>query len=130
MKRKRSFGYYADDSGISDSDNNKKMLLHYAGMSVQDIFDTVPSPSSPASVLMLDDHFKNEPTYALERHNFRLLWQLPFESTAQFIYRLSQQAKLCKFSNNGEHIVGQFVEGVVNSGLQRKVLEKIVWRSS
>ena len=73
MKWRRSFGYYADDSGISDSDNKKKLLLHYAGMSVQDIFDTVPSPNSPASVLMLDDHFKNEPTYALERHNFRLL---------------------------------------------------------
>ena len=75
---------------------------------------------------MLDEHFKYEPNYALERHNFRLLRQLPSESTAQFIDRLSQQAKLCKFGNDEEHVVEQLVEGVVNSGLQRKLLEKMI----
>ena len=68
--------------------------------------------------------FKYEPNYALGRHNFRLLRQLPYESAAQFIYHLSQQSKPCKFSNDEEHIVEQLVEGVVNSGSQRILLDK------
>ena len=50
--------------------------------------------------------------------------ELPSESTAQFTYRLSQQTELCIISNDEEHVVEQLVERVVNSGLQRTLLEK------
>ena len=56
-------------------------------MAVQGIFDTLPSPSPPAggstqsvfedTILMLDEYSKYEPNFAPEKHNFRLLRQLP-----------------------------------------------------
>ena len=93
----------------------EKMLLHYAGMALQDIFNTLPSLSSLASgssrsvfeetILILDKHFKYEPNYDLGKQ-----FLLASESTAPFIHHSSQHTELCKFSNDEEHVVEQLVE--------------------
>ena len=134
-KWKRSFTYYADGNGISDETRKKNLLLHLAGLEVQDIFDTLPEPPPvPAdddargvfdtAILKLDAYFAYEPNYALEKHNFRLMSQLSSETVAQFAHRLKQQAKLCNFTTAAEHELDQLVEGVRESSLRKKFLDK------
>ena len=133
-KWKRSFLYYVDGHGISDAKKRKNLLLHYAGVDVQDIYETLPTPAAPAdgstrsdfetAVLQLDSYFAYEPNYAFEKHNFRLLRQESSETTAQFVQSLTQQAKLCNFAQDADHIVDQLVEGVQSASFQRKFLEK------
>ena len=133
-KWKRSFEYYVNGNGIDDAKRRKNLLLHYAGTEVQDIYDNLAEPAAPTdgsirtdyqtAILKLDRHFQYEPNYVLEKHNFRLLRQQPSETTAQFVYRLQQQAKLCNFSDANEHIVEQLVEG--NS--QAAVFNRNSWK--
>ena len=134
-KWKRSFSYYAEAEGLSDSKRKMNKLLHLAGLAVQDIFDTLPEPAAPAegsdalanferAIYMLDKYFEYKPNTTFERHTFRRIAQREDETVSQFANRLRQQAQLCSFSDSDEQICDQLIEKVRDDRLRRKFLEK------
>ena len=129
-KWKRGFEYYVESEGVTDKKRMRNKLLHLAGLAVQDIFDTLPTPAVPVdgtpladydeAIAMLDKYFAHTPNITFERHTFRRMAQKPEETVAQFVNRLEQQAKLCSFDNKSAQIMDQLVEKIVDDRLRKK----------
>ena len=45
---RKSFQFYVDGRGITAASRKKALLLHCAGMEVQEIFETLMDPGAPA----------------------------------------------------------------------------------
>jgi len=125
----RSFQLYAAGRGVTNAEQKKSLLLHCAGMSVQDIFFTLTSSTEGADVYAkavntLEDYFVPQANVPYERHTFRQLAQQPSETIEQFITRLRQKAETCEFANKDEQIRDQVIEKCISSRLRRKLLEK------
>ena len=63
-KWKRSFEFYTAGQDISDATRKHSLWLHYAGVPVQDIFETLTETEEEdryaRTIAMLDKHFKVE----------------------------------------------------------------------
>ena len=92
---KRSFDFYLAARGNTVDAQKRALLLHCAGIDVQDVFDTLPDTGAdyPTAVTALDIYFKTKRNDTYERHAFRQLYQAEGESTVQFVTRLRIQAK-------------------------------------
>ena len=88
----RSFEMYAEGKGIKDKGQQRALLLHSAGMAVQDIFFTLPAGEGDDAhakcVDALNKHFKPQANVAFERHVFRKTTQNANETIEQFVTRL------------------------------------------
>jgi hypothetical protein len=107
----------------------KALLLHTAGMDVQDIFDTIPDADTKnyaESLAALDEKFAPQMNESYERYVFRSMSQEDSETVDQFITRLRQQAKNCGFQANqvDENVRDQVIHGCKSSKLRVKLLEK------
>lgn len=127
----RSFELYADGKGIQNAGQKKALLLHSAGLEVQDIFYTLecPDPTDGQTLYsvakqVLNDYFEPKINVAFERSQFRGLAQQPNESVEQFVTRLRQKAVYCNFHNVDESIRDQLIEKCSSQRLRRKLLEK------
>jgi hypothetical protein len=105
MVRKKPFFYtlFLQARGDTPDGQKKAILLHTAGMDVQDIFDTIPDVDTKnyaASLAALDEQFAPQMNESYERHVFRSMSQDDSETVDQFITRLRQQAKNCGFQAN------------------------------
>ena len=107
-KWKRAFEYFAEGKGIDNVRKKTSLLLHFAGMDVQDIFEELQDPSHiPESdhnvyryfiaIRKLDSCFPVEEKIPYERHVFRQFTQGEGETADQFIVRLRKQARHCDF---------------------------------
>ena len=127
-KWKRAFGLYIRSQNISDNDRKQALLLHHAGLAVQDIYYTLSKGTDKTyeeSVTLLDAHFLPTANIPFERHSFRQQSQSPDESIDQFVCRLRQKASTCEFGlNEDEAIRDQIIEKCRSSALRRKLLEK------
>ena len=102
--------------GVIRKSFQKALLLHCAGMEVQDIFETLTDPGAPdgeddnvykAALRTLDAYFTPQVNVPYERHMFRQMRQEENETVDQFVVRLSNQAANCEFgtSKNEKYVI-------------------------
>ena len=129
-----SFEYMAEARDISAAKRLRSLLLHTAGPTVQDLYEDLPDPlagSEPSGdnvykkcVRILSNHFQADSNPVFERHTFRQMNFGTGESTAQFVVRLRNQARLCDFGDKVDDMIrDQLVSCVVDVDLRRKLLE-------
>ena len=117
-KWRKAFGYLIVGNGIVNDDQKKALLLHCAGMDVQEVFDTLPEPPSE-NVDGYDEATSTEYAVAMqklvcyfllkinepfERHVFRVLFQKEGETVDQFLTRLRRQCENCGWDNRDQVI--------------------------
>ena len=129
----RSFKLYAGGKGVTNAEQKKSLLLHSAGVRVQDIFFTLPPESTQddtvyeKAVKALDKQFTPQVNTPYERHVFRKMEQNPNETIDQYILRLRLQSETCEFWNEAainEEIRDQVIECCLSINLKKKLLEK------
>jgi len=90
-KWKRSLEYYITSKGLNNAAQKKALLLHTAGMDMQDLFETLADPGVPdgeednadvyqKTVRTFDAHFVQSSNVTYERHKFRQMSQKDGES--------------------------------------------------
>lgn len=119
---KRAFEYYIVGKGVTDAKQKKALLLHFAGLEVQDIYETLTDPGVPSGgadtadeygkvIRTLDSYFKPQANIPYERHVFRQMKQEPNETIDQFVGRLKRQAENCGFEDRqSEQIRDQVID--------------------
>ena len=126
---KRAFNLYVTGKGVSNDAQKRALLLHVAGMDVQEIYFTLAGEDGDASfdatLKVLDDHFIPKANVPFERHLFRQISQESGETVDQFVCRLRQRALTCEFgTNEDDYIRDQLIDRCYSSHLRRKFLEK------
>lgn len=124
----RAFHLYVAGRGVTDNAQKQALLLHCAGMDVQDVFYTLPEGEGEnvfdKCLSSLNTHFSPQVNVPYERHSFRNMCQTNNESIDQYITRLRQKAESCSFDNVDEQIRDQVIEKCNSHALRRKRLEK------
>ncbi|CAC5397235.1 unnamed protein product [Mytilus coruscus] len=127
----RAFQLFAAGKGVTDVDQKYALLLHTAGMNVQDIFFTLPEGAGEGAyekaVSALDAYFTPLSNAPYERSIFRSMIQSSSETIEQYITRLRQRADSCDFGNQNaidERIRDQIIDKCLSHHLRRKLLEK------
>lgn len=141
----RSFETMIRASRIDDEDWKKDLLLHYAGPSVQQLYDTLPEvpgtdmrgplrniehytpnmTSYEEARAKLNEFFlpKENPTY--ERHLLRQMKQRTGETIDAFTIRLRVQAERCGFGDRmEENIKDQIIQNCQSATLRRDLLKR------
>ncbi|KAL9967182.1 hypothetical protein ACROYT_G025359 [Oculina patagonica] len=120
----RAFELYSAGKGVKNVDQKKALLLHTAGLSVQDIYFTLNEEGGT------DSYQKGHPPQAnvpYERLCFRETSQLANETIEQFVARLRQKAQTCEFGDGAavdEQIRDQVISKCLSHELRRKLLQK------
>ena len=129
-KWKRAFELFVVGKGIDDIEQKKALLLHCAGMQVQDVYFTFPAKAAgenetaySVALQQLDDYFTPQLNVPYERHLFRNMTQQR-ETVDQFVTRLRQRADNCEFTDLAEQIRDQVIEKCSSHHLRRKLLER------
>ena len=125
----RQFRIYIAATGITDKKRQKAVLLHVAGVEVQEVFETLPgshgSEDLASALTLLDEHFTPKVNTPYERHKFRQVEQETRESVDQFVTRLKVKAATCEFGNKeDEFIRDQVIDKCVSNRMRKKFLEK------
>jgi len=136
---KKAFQFYIDGKGVQNNDQKKALLLHSAGMDVQDIFDTLDNVPFVATVegetdnvykqamRNLDAYFAPKGNVPYERHIFRSLKQDTAETVDQYVSRLKKQALNCQFGAEdvrNEMIRDQVIDACQSNHLRKKLLQQ------
>jgi archaeosine-15-forming tRNA-guanine transglycosylase len=128
---KRGFELFALGKGVVDPEQKKSLLLHTAGISVQDIYFTLQIADHgeeetvyDVTVRALDAHFTPQVNSAFERSQFRAMTQTLSETVEQYITRLRKKAVFCDFHNIDENIRDQVIKKCYSQRLRRKLLER------
>ena len=124
----RSFELYAEGRGVTKYDQKRSLLLHCAGLDVQDIFFTLEEANGTnnyeKAVNTLNNYFVTKVNVPYERYQFRALKQSDTETVEQYISRLRQKATMCEFENADEQIRDQVIEKCKSTKLRTKLLEQ------
>ena len=126
----RAFEFYADGKGVEEAKQKKALLLHSAGMQVQDVFHTLAVGATDdlyeEAVKSLNTYFKPKVNVPFERHLFRSMEQKANETVEQYITRLKSKATTCDFGADKveEQIRDQVIEKCFSHKLRLKLLEK------
>ena len=127
---RRSFDYFLVAKGVTQPAQRKALLLHMAGVDVQDIYETLTEVQGDDdeyvnAVRALDDYFQPRTNIPYERHLFRQLHQRDNESVDQFVTRLRQQADFCSFEDQkDDNIRDQLIDKCKSAILRKQLLEK------
>lgn len=123
---KKSFELYIAARGDVGNNQKRPLLLHCAGVEVQNIFDTLDGGASyDEAITALDTYFKPLQNETFERHQFRQMTQKAGETTAQFVTRLRQKAENCNFgAARDASIRDQVIDRCPDRTLQAKLLAK------
>ena len=107
-KWKRAFELYVLGKRIRSDSQKRGLLLHTAGLEVQDVYFTlVPGGEDkdyPATIKVLDDYFIPKTNVPFEKHLFRQITQSSEETVDQFVSRLRQRAASCDFGEREEGV--------------------------
>ena len=118
---------YALGKGITNDSQKRGLLLHTAGLDVQEFyFSLVPDGAEKnyaETLKLLGDYFISKANVPFERHLFR---QINSEETVdQFVCRLGQQDASFGFGDReDEYIRDQLIDKCYSAKLRRKFLEK------
>jgi len=124
-----AFGLYITSKGVTSDKQKQAILLHSAGVDVQDVFFTLVGEDEAKSyadtLKLLNEHFIPKSNIPFERHVFRRIEQGSAETMDSFVCRLRQQARNCEFGTmEDDYIRDQIVDKCYSSQLRRKLLEK------
>lgn len=141
----RSFEAMIRASRIQDDDWKRDLLLHYAGSSVQQLFETLPelpSAEKRGPVLNVDQYVPNMTSFeeaitklnsfflpkentTYERHLLRQMKQNAGEHIDMFAIRLRMQAERCQFGDKmDENIKDQVIQNCQSVTLRRDLLKR------
>ena len=113
-------------TNITETKQQRALLLHYAGPAVDEIFDTLPDTGEDkdykAAVDALNAYFIPQANSAFEEYNFRQAKQQHGENIDAFHTRLRQLAKTCEFANDDKEIKAQIIIGCSSQRLRRQAL--------
>lgn len=88
---KQSFGLYLRGKGVTDDGQKRALLLHAAGVDVQEIYFTLANEEESSSftktVKVLDDYFVPKSNVPFERHLFRQIANASDETVDQFVLK-------------------------------------------
>ncbi|XP_055612518.1 uncharacterized protein K02A2.6-like [Uranotaenia lowii] len=141
----RAFETMMRASRIDDDDWKKDLLLHYAGSSVQQLYETLPElpgkemrgplmyvehytpnlTSYDEAKVKLNEFFLPKENSMYERHLFRQMKQKSGENIDAFTIRLRVQAERCCFGDKcDENIKDQIVQNCNSPALRRDILKR------
>ncbi|XP_055525274.1 uncharacterized protein K02A2.6-like isoform X2 [Wyeomyia smithii] len=141
----RSFETMMRASRIDDEEWKKDLLLHYAGPSVQLLFETLPElpeVEMRGPLLNVERYFPNMTGYdevkaklnefflpkensTYERHLLRQMQQKAGENIDAFTIRLRVQAERCGFGDRlDENIKDQIIQNCQSTALRRELLKR------
>ena len=104
------------------------MLLHYAGPSVDEIFDTLEDTGDEddydKAVEKLNDYFKPKANVTYEVYIFRQAKQKEEETIDSFHTRLRQLSRYCAFPDVDKEIKEQIILNCCSNSLRRKALRE------
>ncbi|CAB4027350.1 Transposon Tf2-6 poly, partial [Paramuricea clavata] len=126
---KRAFELFVVGKGITDKTQKRALMLHCAGMDVQDIFDTLPDNGNAndydKAIEALDTYFNPAVNVPYERHMFRRMSQEESETIDQFVTRLKQKALSCDYGDSSDEFIrDQVIDKCRSVALRRKLLER------
>ena len=132
----QSFQYFLVAKGVVNDAQKKALLLHTAGIEVQELYETLTDPGPTEefeedtatdfekTVRTLNAYFVTKLNEPYERHVFRSMAQQERETVSQFIARLRKQAQNCNFANPDIDIRDQVIDKCRSSKLRKKLLAK------
>ena len=113
---------------ITDKKQKRAMLLHYAGPSVDEIFDTLEDTGDEddydKAVEKLNDYFKPKANVTYEVYIFRQAKQKEEETIDSFHTRLRQLSRYCAFPDVDKEIKEQIILNCCSNSLRRKALRE------
>ena len=110
--------------GIISDSQKSGLLLHTAGLEVQDVYFTlVPDCENvdyPTTLKILGDYFIPKANVPFERHLFRQITQSSEETVDQFVCRLSSSvyAALCDSGELEDDYIGDQLRELINVSLR------------
>ena len=108
---KRAFNLYVTGKGVSDDAQTRALLLHVAGMDVQEIYFTLT-----VDVKVLDDYIVPKAKVPFEGHLFPQTVLESGETVDQFVCRLRQRTINCEFGENeNDYIRDQVIDNVIRA---------------
>ena len=120
----QAFELFATGKGVKNADQKKVLLLHTAGLDVQDIFFTLEeeggSDNYRKATATLNKYFKPQANVPYERLCFRETSQLHNETVEEFLTRLRQKAKTCEF-RDANAVEEQIRDQVINKCLSHEL---------
>ena len=117
----QSFQYFLVAKRVMNDAQKKALLLHTAGIEVQELYETLSDPGPSVefeedtatdfekTVRTFNAYFVTKLNEPYERHVFRSMAQQDGETVGQFIPRLRKQAQSCSFANSNVDIRDQVV---------------------
>jgi hypothetical protein len=126
----RSFELYATGKGVTGEKQKKALLLHCAGLDVQDIYFTLEEEEGDdeyqKTVKTLKKHFDSKLNFSAERYNFRSIRQFEKGAVDQYVTKLRQQAVQCDFTDPDAQLImrDQVTEKCPSHKLRTRLLEK------
>ena len=131
----QSFQYFLVAKGVVNDAQKIALLLHTAGIEVQELYETLTDPGTDTfgedtateyekTVRTLDAYFATKLNEPYDRYVFRSMTQQDGETVDQFIARLRKQAQNCNFHDPNVDIRDQVIDKCRSSVLRRKLLGK------
>ena len=114
---------------ISNADQRRALLLHYAGEKVYDIYDVEKKDSAAtydATKKVLSDYFAPRKNVQIEIYNFRSYKQLEAQTIDEYVTELRTLAKNCAFADIDNEILQQVIQhGRSNSSEEERYVNQI-----
>ena len=114
--------------GITDDKQKRALLLHYAGPSVDEIFDTLDNTGEDKdykkAIDKLTEYFSPQTNIAYEVYNFRQAKQKEGESLDSYHTRLRQLSKTCEFADTDKEIKEHIILSCSSNSLRRRALRE------
>ena len=126
---KRAFNLYVSGKGVTNDLQNRSLLLHVAGMEVQEVYFTLVGEDTIATfqdtLKVMDDYLIPKANVPFERHLFWQITQENSEIVDQFVCRLPQCLVSCDFGEQeDDYNRDQVMDKCCSSHMRRKFLEK------
>ena len=113
---------------ITDKQQKKALMQHFAGPEVDEIFDTLEDPEAETDYKTaeekLTEFFAPQTNIAYEVYNFRQARQNQGESLDSYHVRLRQLAKTCDFVDIDKEIKEHIILSCTSSTLRRRALQE------
>ena len=120
------FDNYLIAMDITAATRKKALLVHFAGESVADIYDTLISESDDyaATKTKLTNYFAPQVNLHYEIYMFRNAKQEDSETVDQFCTRLRALAATCEFADIDRELLSQIIQNCQSQELRRRALRK------
>ncbi len=124
---KARFEIYLTASGVTNKPQQRALLLHMGGQSVQKLFETLPDTGTDyaSAIKALDKYFELKKNIPKERQQFLAMAPEPGESIKNFIVRLKKKITDCEYGDEEENqIRDRVMYFIKDKTLKRKLFRQ------